>query len=335
VWVLTAVDPTPTPEPGPAPPSIHIPSAEDIATSFLNGLLGLLGDFVQNGLHAAQGLLHAVADSPANIYTRTPPELTYAHPAVVEMFGHMRLIAFGALALLFVVAGFVQMAGPVMGTDLPLGKLAVRAAFAVAAGTTALLWGARLIDLVNALNASILSVPIGSLLLPWPTGFDPIQLAAALLYAVVLLWLFFKFAIRVVWLLILLAIAPPALFLYTVPQLAFVSAAWGRQFFGNLFGQPLTLAVLRLGSAVLVGHDTSPWDYFIGAAVALVALQMPTWFVSMALGHRFGGPLAVLSTGRLVLPALGGASVAARVAVGSAVRRVGVGPAPTRGGLPG
>src|SRR6185503_2709164 len=169
------------PDPGPTAPAIHIPSAEDIASSFLSGLLGLLGDFVQNGVHAAQGLLTDVANSPVNIYTRTPPELTYAHPAVVEMFGHMRLIAFGALALLFVVAGFVHMAGPVMGLDLPLRKLAVRAAFAVATGATTLFWGARLIDLVNALNTSILSVPLGTLLLPWPNGFDPIQLGAALL----------------------------------------------------------------------------------------------------------------------------------------------------------
>jgi hypothetical protein len=332
--VFAAVDPTPTPDTGPTTPPIHIPTAEDIATSLLNGVLGLLGDFVHNGVHAAEGLLHAVADSPTNIYTRTPPELTYAQPAVVEMFGHMRLIAFGALALLFVIAGFLQMAGPVMGAGLPLRKLVVRAAFAVTAGATTLFWGARFIDLVNALNASILSAPLGSLLLPWPTGLDPIQLVAALLYAVVLLWLFFKFAVRVVWLLILLAIAPVALILFTVPQLAFVSAAWGRQFFGNLFGQPLTLAVLRLGTAALVGHDTSPWDYFIGAAVALVALQMPTWFTQMALGSRHGGQLAVLSTGRLVLPALGGAGVAARAALGGAVRRVGVGPV-TRGGLPG
>jgi hypothetical protein len=253
---------------------------------------------------------------------------------VVEMFGHMRLVAFGALAFLFVIAGFVQMAGPIMGTDLPLRKLAVRAAFAVTAGATTLFWGARLIDLVNALNASILSVPLGSLLLPWPSGFDPIQLTAALLYAIVLLFLFFKFAIRVVWLLILLTVAPAALVLFTVPQLAFVSAAWGRQFFGNLFGQPLTLAVLRVGTAVLVGHDPSLWDYFIGAAVALVALQMPDWFTNMAFGYRYGGPLAVPSVARLVIPAVGGASVAARVALGGAVRRVGLGPV-TRGGLPG
>jgi hypothetical protein len=332
--VFAAVDPTPTPDAGPTTPSIHIPTAEDIAHSLLSGVLGLLGDFVNNGVHATEGLLHAVVNSPANIYTRTPPELTYAQPAVIEMFGHMRLIAFGALALLFVVAGFLQMSGPVMGTDLPLKKLLVRAVFAVVAGTTTLFWGARLIDLVNALNASILSVPLGTLLLPWPTSLDPIQLAAALLYAVVLLWLFFKFAVRVVWLLILLAIAPPALFLFTVPQLAFVSAAWGRQFFGNLFGQPVTLAVLRLGTAALVGHDTAPWDYFVGAAVALVALQMPTWFTHVALGSRNGGQLTVLSPGRFVMPALGGAGVAARAALGGAVRRVGVGPV-TRGGLPG
>jgi len=332
--VFQAADPPATTDPGPTLPSIHVPSAEDIANSLLNGVLGLLGDFVHNGVHAAEGLLHAVADSPANIYTRTPPELTYANPTVVEMFGHMRLVALGALALLFVIAGFVHMAGPIMGNDLPLSKLAVRAAFAVTAAATALFWGARLIDLVNALNDTILSAPLGSLLLPWPTGLDPIQLAAALLYGIVLLWLFFKFAVRVVWLLILLAIAPPALILYTVPQLAFVSAAWARQFFGNLFGQPLTLAVLRLGTAVLVGHDPSVWDYFTGGAVALVALQMPSWFTSLALGSRHGGQLAVLSTGRFVLPALGGAGVAARAALGGAVRRVGVGPM-TRGGLPG
>jgi len=332
--VFAQVDPTPTPEPGPTGPSIHIPSAEDIANSLLSGVMGLLGDLVHNGIHAAQGLLTDVANSPVNIYTRTPPDLTYAHPAVIEMFGHMRLVALGALGFLIVIAGFTQMASPVMGIDLPLRKLAVRAAFAVTAGATALFWSARLIDLVNALNASIMSVSLGSMLLPWPTGFDPIQLAAALLYAIVLLWLFLKFAVRVVWLLILLAIAPVALILFTVPQLAFVSAAWARQFFGNLFGQPLTLAVLRVGTAVLVGHDTAPWDYFIGAAVALVALQMPDWFANMTFGFRYGGPLAVPSTARLVIPALGGAGAAARTALGGAVRRVGVGPV-SRGGLPG
>ena len=45
-----------------------------------------MGDLVQNGVHAAQGLLTDVANSPVNIYTRTPPELTYAHPAVIEAY---------------------------------------------------------------------------------------------------------------------------------------------------------------------------------------------------------------------------------------------------------
>jgi hypothetical protein len=145
VWVQAAVDPTPTPDAG-SSTAIHIPTAEDIAHAFVNGVLGLLGDFVHNGLHAAQGFLTTVVDGPANIYTRTPPELTYAHPAVVDMFGHLRLVALGSLAFLFVVAGFLQMAGPIMGAELPLRRLAVRAAFAVTIGATTLFWGARLID---------------------------------------------------------------------------------------------------------------------------------------------------------------------------------------------
>jgi len=303
-------DPPPTP---PAPPTIHVPSAEDIASAFLNGVLGLLGDGVQNGMRAGEHLLGTLADSPVNIYTRTPPELTYAHPAVIDMFGQLRLVALGTLAFLLVVAGFTHMATPIMGAQLPLKQLVVRTAFAVTTSSTALLWGGRFVDVTNALDAAIMSAPLGALVLPWPNSLDPVQMLAALLYAIVLLYLFLKLAIRTVWLLILLAVAPVALILYVVPQLAFVSSGWARQFFGDLFGQPLTLIVLRLGGSILVGHDPSPWDYFVGAAVFLVALQMPVWFSLLALGSRSGGTLAVFSPGR-VLTMLSGVALPARAA---------------------
>lgn len=281
--------------------------------------MGLLGDAVQNGMHAGENWLSIIANSPINIYTRTPPELTYAHPAVIDMFGQLRLVALGTLAFLIMVTGFVHMAAPIMGVQLPLKQLVVRTVFAVVISSTALFWGARFIDVVNALDGVIMSTSLGTIILPFPHGFDPVQLVAALVYAVVLLWLFFKLATRMVWLLILLAIAPVALILYVVPQLAFVASGWSRQFFGNLFGQPLTLIVLRLGATVLVGHDPSPWDYFIGAAVFLVALQMPVWFSLLALGSRSGGTLAAFSPSRL-LPLLTGVGLPARVAVaGTAV----------------
>jgi len=316
-------DPPPSDPPpsAPSPPtiSIHVPTAEDIAHALLDGATSLLGDFVQNGLHSGQDLLQVIANSPINIYTRTPPELTYAHPAVIEMFGQLRLVALGTLAFLIVIAGFVHMAAPIMGSQLPLKQLVVRAAFAVAISSTALFWGGRFIDVVNAIDGVVMSSSFGAIVLPFPHGFDSVQWVAALLYAIVLLYLFLKLAIRMVWLLILLAIAPVALILFVVPQLAFVSAGWARQFFGNLFGQPLTLIVLRLGASVLVGRDPSPWDYFIGAAVFLVALQMPVWFSLLALGSRHGGTLAAFSPSRL-LPLLSGVGLPARVAVaGTAV----------------
>jgi hypothetical protein len=306
----------PTDPPAPSPPtiSIHVPSAEDIAHTLLGGIMALLGDAVQNGMHTGQDLLHEVADSPINLYSRTPPELTYAHPAVIEMFSQLRLVAFGTLAFLLVVAGFTHMAAPIMGQELPLKQLVVRTAFALAISSTALIWGARMIDMVNALDGVIMSTSLGAIILPWPNALDPVQMVAALLYAVVLLYLFFKLAMRMVWLLILLAIAPVALILFVVPQLAFVTTGWSRQFFGNLFGQPLTLIVLRLGASVLVGHEPSPWDYFIGAAVFLVALQMPVWFSLLALGSRSGGTLAAFSPSRL-LPLVTGFGLPARVAV--------------------
>lgn len=312
-------DPPTDPPAAPAAPtiSIHVPTAEDIAHTLLDGVMALLGDLVQNGMHAGENLLHEVANSPLNIYTRTPPELTYAHPAVIELFGQMRIVALGTLAFLFVIAGFVHMAAPITGVQLPLKQLVVRTAFALALSSTALMWGKLFVDLVNALDAVIMSASFGSIILPFPHGFDPVQWAAALFYAVVLFVLFLKLAMRIIWLLILLVIAPVALILYVVPQLAFVTSGWARQFFGNLFGQPLTLIVLRLGSAVLVGHDPSPWDYFIGGAVFLVALQMPVWFSLLALGSRHGGMMAAFNPSRL-LPLLSGVGLPARVAVAGA-----------------
>lgn len=307
-------DPSTDPPPAPAPTiSIHVPSAEDIAHAFLDGLMGLLGDLVQNGMHAGENLLQALANSPLNIYTRTPPELTYAHPAVVEMVGQMRIVALGTLAFLFVIAGFTHMAAPIMGGQLPLRTLVVRAAVAVALSTTSLIWGARFIDMVNALDGAIMT-SFGPMILPFPNGFDPVQWAAALFYAIALLYLLLKLAMRIVWLLILLAIAPVALILWVVPQLGFVATGWGRQFFGNLFGQPLTLIVIRLGAAVLVGHDPSPLDYFLGAGVFLVALQMPVWFSLLALGSRSGGTLSAFAPSRL-LPLMSRVSLPARAAV--------------------
>lgn len=310
-------DPPADPAP-PAPPaiSIHVPSAEDIAHAFLDGLLGMAGDLVQNGLHVGENLLRALANSPLNIYTRTPPELTYAHPAVIEMFGQLRLVALGTLAFLFVIAGFVHMAAPIMGGQLPIRTLAVRAGVAVALSTTSLMWGARFVDMVNALDGAILAAPLGAIILPFPNGFDPVQWVAALFYAVALVYLLLKLAMRIVWLLILLAIAPVALILWTLPQLGFVATGWGRQFFGNLFGQPLTLIVIRLGAAVLGGgHDPSPLDYFLGAGVFLVALQMPVWFSLLALGSRSGGTLSAFAPSRL-LPLMSRVSLPARVALG-------------------
>lgn len=312
----------PTADPPPAAPSaptisIHVPTAEDIARTLLDGVMALLGDGLQNGIKTGEALVGAIATSPVNIYTRTPPELTYAHPAIIEMFGQLRLVALGILAFLLVIAGFVHMVGPVMGSQLPLRQLAIRTAFAVTVSTTALMWGALFIDAVNRLDAVIMSASLGTVILPWPHGLDPVQLLAALVYAIVVIFLFLKLAMRMVWLLILLAIAPVALILYVVPQLAFVSAGWARHFFGNLFGQPLTLIVLRIGSAVLVGHDPSPFDYFIGAAVFLVAMQMPVWFTLLALGSRHGGTLAALAPSRL-MPFLAGMALPARAALAGA-----------------
>lgn len=305
----------------------------------MDGILSMLGDLVHNGMQTGASLLSGIASGPLNIWTYTPPELTYAHPAVVEMSGHLRLVAYGALALLFVIAGFIKMAAPIMGSDLPLRVLAVRAVVAVVSASTVLWWAGKFVDLVNALNASIMSAPLGSLVLPWPTGLDPVQLLAGLLYAVVVLLLFVKLAMRVVWLMVLLAIAPIALILYVVPQLAFVSSAWAKQFFGNLFGQPLTLIALRLGSVVLMHESPSVWDYFIGAVVLLVAMQMPVWFSMVAVGARTGGALANMSPGAFFARGLGavgmigGAGLAVRGAAALGGRAVAVSAARVNHGM--
>ena len=55
-------------------------------------VVGLLGGFLA-------GLLQPVCCGPLNFVTRTPPELSYANPAVVALWGTLRAAANAALAV--------------------------------------------------------------------------------------------------------------------------------------------------------------------------------------------------------------------------------------------
>src|SRR5262249_21950267 len=110
-------------------------------------VVGLVGDFLY-------GLLAGVCCGALNFVTRTPPELSYASPAVVALWGTLRAVANAALAVVALWGGFDLMLRRHLGRPGGgAGELLPRLAVGALLANTSLWWGALAVDLNNALCA--------------------------------------------------------------------------------------------------------------------------------------------------------------------------------------
>jgi hypothetical protein len=240
-------------------------------------VVGLLGGFLAD-------LLHPVCCGPLNFVTRTPPELSYANPAVVALWGTFRTVANAALALVALWGGLGLMARRPLGdAHLEVSAVLPRLAVGALLANTSLWWTALAVDLNNGLCALVGSSN------PFP-GWDRLTVLdrastdgiALLAYGVVGVLLVLQQAGRLALIDLLLAVAPLALLCWVLPQTQRWAALWSTVFARTVYVQFLQTVALKLGAALLAAWAAgsgSPLpdalSVLLGVAVLGLALRLP------------------------------------------------------------
>jgi hypothetical protein len=218
-------------------------------------VVGLFGDFLFD-------LLSPVCCGALNFVTRTPPELSYANPAVVGLWRSVRTVANGALAVVALWGGVNVMVRhhlgePYDGAAALFPRLAVGALLA----NTSLWWAGLAVDLNNDLAAL---VGLGAPFPAWErlAALDRASTdgIAFVVYAVVGVLLVLQQAGRLALVDLLLAVAPLGLLCWVLPQTQRWAALWSATFARTVFVQFLQAAALKLGAALLAA-----WAAGVGA----------------------------------------------------------------------
>lgn len=253
---------------------------EQVVLAFLRGLATALRD-----------ALAAVLASPLNFVTQTPPAGSYASPAVAGLWGVVRGIANGALALVAVWGGVNLMVREHIAAPYHEAmELIPRLVLGALLVNTSLAWTRLLIDADNALCAAV-----GQASLPaWQQAGANLQafadVVAGLLYLVTGLCLVLQMLMRLALVDVLLVVAPLALLCWTLPQTQGWARRWSAAFTGAVFTQFVQIVALKLGAELFtdltpasgVGEAVLP--SLLGIALLVLTIRLPG-----LLGTRGGG----------------------------------------------
>jgi hypothetical protein len=240
-------------------------------------VVGLLGDFLFD-------LLSPVCCGALNFVTRTPPELSYANPAVVGLWRAVRTVANGALAVVALWGGVNVMVRhhlgePYDGAAALFPRLAVGALLA----NTSLWWAGLALDLNNDLAGL---VGLGA---PFP-GWERLAALdrastdgiAFVVYAVVGVLFVLQQAGRLALVDLLLAVAPLGLLCWVLPQTRRWAALWSATFARTVFVQFLQAAALKLGASLLAAWAAGVGEplpnalaILLGVGVLGLTLRLP------------------------------------------------------------
>ncbi len=260
------------------------------------GLMGLLPDpkqwagdvfsqvFVNLLQSIATGLrqiVSTVLNSQVNVITRTPPEASYASATVQNLWGVMRTVANGALALAAMWAAFDLIAREQLGSPYHEAmEILPRLALGALLVNTSLSWAQLSIDANNALCGLVSQGSLPA----WDQTTEIsqllIQVLATLIYLITALLLLLQMLIRIALLDVLVVVAPIALLCGILPQTQRWSGLWTSTFFGAVFTQFVQMVALRLGSSILgdltpLGADGRLLSIFFGIALMALTLKIP------------------------------------------------------------
>ena len=289
----------------------------------------------------------------SDIFTGTPPGLTYDHEIVRQAWMAVWVITSGALVVIIGWMGLSLIVGDHLGrAQAGWRELVPRLGLGLVAAAASLWWCALVIDVADAVSGFIaaeLGVTAGdmlrstlrTLLTTVAAGSVGMALLLALIYlayAFFVLYLVVQMVLRLALIDILLALAPIALGLWILPHTAGWGRHWLRLFMTTVFQQAIQLVALALGIgflneyAAIGGGDAMQdlaWKLLMSLAFIYLATRVPSmlgnsgtfdaWLHTLYFGMSLPGSLvrSARSVGLLAGGAAGG-PVGAAVAAGAA-----------------
>ena len=290
----------------------------------------------------------------SDIFTGTPPGLTYDHEIVRQAWMAVWVITSGALVVIIGWMGLSLIVGDHVGrAQAGWRELVPRLGLGLVAAAASLWWCALVIDVADAVSGFIaaeLGVTAGdmlrstlrTLLTAVAAGSVGMGLVLALLYLVYgffVLYLVVQMVLRLALIDILLALAPIALGLWILPHTAGWGRHWLRLFMTTVFQQAIQLIALALGigflneyAAIGGGEPIQDlvWKLLMSLAFIYLATRVPSllgnvgtfdaWLHTLHFGMSLPGSMArsARSVGLLVGGGAAGGPVGAAVAAGAA-----------------
>ncbi len=262
------------------------------ADVFSQTLVTMLSTIAQS----LKGMLGGTPGGPLDVLTQTPPGASYGNPAVTQLWGTLRAIANGALALLAVWGGYSVIVGQQTNTPYHEAmELLPRLALGALVANTSLWWGQLGIDLGNALCQAV-----GTTGLPaWQSvtsspGQALLDVILTLVYLVLGILLFIQMLMRLALVDVMLVVSPLALVCWILPQTQGWAKRWLFFYVGAVSVQFFQVLALQLGSGVINSLAPGPQQavgpsMFLAMAVLLLTLRLPSMFI-----HHSADGMAVL-----------------------------------------
>jgi len=243
-----------------------------------------------------------------------PHALTDQFPPVAALFAAGTQIAAAGLVLSIVLLGLRTYYRGIVGgggiLDEALGRIVKSIAI-----LSLLPWGiGHAIDIEQAAVQSITATAFASITATIPTQVNqgnPLSFAFSLLLMFVLgIRLCLKLLSNVVHVAVAIAWAPVAIIAGFIPEGAWVTSLWTREFVGRLMGVVLATAAVAIGWGIAV--LTPGILAFLGAGAAFIAAADLVDWLARTPGASLGGVLgAGVRSGAVVFGGVGGAAISA------------------------
>lgn len=313
--------PVPGAEPNPELPDIPVPNPLDLfgldpadwAGDILNAILTMIGKALIEAFRGFTDWALGVGDSSLNFVTRTPAAGTYESPTVLSLWDFSRALVNVALAAIVMWGGFnIMVKEHTRSPYHEAMELLPRVILAALAANLTLEFAKFLIDVNNALAASV-----GDVSLPGYDQATPEQegialIFTALAYGIVAILLVFQMLMRLALIDMLIVLSPVAALLWVLPQTQGWFRWWADLFPITVFQQAIQVMVLSLGTALMV--ELTPGNLsnalltlMLGIAVCWLTLKVPSLLRSRHSQAGLWNVVTLVAASRAV-GAIGGAA---------------------------
>lgn len=227
-------------------------------------------------------------DHLPNIWSQTPPELTYRNGDLASLAGmiHNAALALTVLALFFAGAKYA------LGQGASFGRLV----FGMCLCVGNLVWWQWGIDANNTFCSAINAPSLAELIRPnlnlpdlgtaaTPNSETVANVVLIAVYAVVGLLTMFSLIFRLAFICVLIAIGPLALITYTSEEASSWGAMYARMSIGMLFSQVLIVLGFRVAGIVGGIAGGGIVGTLVGIAVLLLIRELPTLMSSGRMNH--------------------------------------------------